>query len=109
MKKFLVLYRAPVSAIQQMTQATPEQAKAGMDAWMGWTEKVGAAIVDMGAPLGNPAYVGPAQLGSRHVGGYGIVQAESMDAAKRLFDDHPHLRMSGASIEVMECLSMPGM
>jgi hypothetical protein len=35
MKKFLVLYRAPISAREQMAKATPEQAKAGMDAWMG--------------------------------------------------------------------------
>jgi hypothetical protein len=39
MKKFLVLYRAPISAREQMAKATPEQAKAGMDAWMGWAKR----------------------------------------------------------------------
>jgi hypothetical protein len=49
--KFLVLYRSPVSAREQMASATPEQAQAGMEAWQAWGEKAGAAIVDFGAPL----------------------------------------------------------
>src|SRR5438270_862260 len=53
MKKFLVLYHAPVSASQQMSSVTPEQIKAGMDAWMTWANKAGNAIVDLGMPLGN--------------------------------------------------------
>jgi hypothetical protein len=32
MKKFVALYLAPISAIDQMKKATPEQMKAGMDA-----------------------------------------------------------------------------
>jgi len=35
MKKFLVLYKAPTASFEQMKKATPEQQKAGMDAWMG--------------------------------------------------------------------------
>jgi hypothetical protein len=34
MKKFMAVYLAPVTAIEQMSQSTPEQMKAGMDAWM---------------------------------------------------------------------------
>jgi hypothetical protein len=52
MKKFLVLYRAPMAAFEQMQKATPEQQKAGMEAWITWSKKAGSAIVDMGAPLG---------------------------------------------------------
>lgn len=108
MTKFLVLYRAPVSAAEQMAAATPEQAKAGMDAWMQWAAKAGSAIVDMGAPTQSVAHLsGGVAVG--HIGGYGVVQAESADAAKALFDGHPHLMMPGASIEILELLSMPGM
>jgi hypothetical protein len=32
MKRFLVLYQSATSAEEQMARATPEQAKAGMDA-----------------------------------------------------------------------------
>lgn len=108
MKKFLVLYRSPVSAREQMAKATPEQAKAGMDAWMAWAGRVGPAILDMGAPVGDAVVVGGKDVGG-HVGGYGVVQAASEGDAKKLFDGHPHLMMPGASIELRELLSMPGM
>src|SRR5436305_9658 len=47
MKKFLVLYKAPTSAFEQMQKSTPEQQKAGMDAWMAWSKKAASSIVDM--------------------------------------------------------------
>ena len=50
MKKFLVLYQSTVPASEQMKNATPEQAKAGMDAWMSWAGRAGSGIVDMGSP-----------------------------------------------------------
>jgi hypothetical protein len=99
MKKFLVLYRSAVSAADQMAAATPEQAEAGMNAWMDWSERNRDAIVELGSPLG----------GDSDVSGYSIVQAESRDAAAELFEDHPHLRMpGGSSIELLEFLPLPG-
>ena len=53
MNKYLVLYNSPASAAEQMANATPEQAKAGMDAWMAWAQKSGEAVVDLGMPLGD--------------------------------------------------------
>jgi hypothetical protein len=107
MNKFLVLYLSDVSAREQMAGATPEQAQAGMDAWMAWAGKAGDAIVDLGAPLGEAAYVGPGSAGG-NVTGFSILQGESADAVKSVLDGHPHLGMGG-SIEVLEFLSMPGM
>jgi hypothetical protein len=99
-KKFLVLYRSSVSAAEQMAAATPEQAEAGMAAWMDWEEQNRDAIVELGSPLG----------GDSDVSGYSIVQAESKDAAAELFEDHPHLRMPGdSSIELLEFIPLPGM
>ena len=44
------------------------------------------------------------------VGGYSIVQAESHDAATRIFGkDHPHLQMPGAWMEIVEIMQLPGM
>ena len=57
MQKFLVLYRAPASSFELMKKATPEQQKAGMDAWMAWGKKAAGSIVDMGAPLGKSQLV----------------------------------------------------
>jgi hypothetical protein len=112
MKKFLVIYNSTMSAMQQMKSATPEQAKAGMDAWMEWAGKAGPAIVDLGSPVG-PAATFEAP-GTRtdiqsEAGGYSVLQAESMDALSKVLEGHPHFMMPGASIRVHELLPLPGM
>jgi hypothetical protein len=61
MAKFMVLYLADQSARDQMAQGTPDQRKAGMDAWMAWASSAGKMIVDLGAPL---EAVGTAAAGS---------------------------------------------
>jgi hypothetical protein len=101
---FMVLYRSDVSARDQMAGASAEQAQAGMDAWMAWAAKAGEAIVDLGSPLAEAAYLGAGSAGgsSGNVTGFSILQAESADAVKSVLDGHPHL-------EVLEFLSMPGM
>ena len=111
MKKYLVLYKSSVSAIEQMAKASPEQAKAGMDLWMSWSKKAGSAIVDLGAPLGNPIKVagGSSSKSDSNVTGFSILQADSSKAILDLLKDHPHFKAPGASIEVLEFLPMPGM
>ena len=111
MKKFLVIYGSPVSAREQMLKATPEQAKAGMEAWMKWSQKAGQAIVDLGAPLGNSASVanGKATDTKSEIGGFSILQADSREALTALLAEHPHFMMPGATIEVHEFLPIPGM
>ncbi len=110
MSKFLVLYRSNVSAADQMSSGTPEQMKAGMDAWMKWGEQAGSALADWGAPLGETRTVGDGVAqGAGYVGGYSIVEADSLDAATKLLDNHPHLMTpGGAAIEVHELMPMPG-
>ena len=110
MTKFMVLYRSAVSAREQMASGTPEQAQAGMDAWMAWAGKARDAIVDLGAPLADAAHVGPGSAGGdpEYISGFSILQAESADAVTALLDGHPHLQ-TGGSIDVLEFLSMPGM
>lgn len=108
MKKFLVLYHSSTSAAEQMADATPEQAKAGMDAWMSWAGEAGAAIVDMGAPLGDSVMLS-GDTPDGYIGGFSIVEAESLEAAADLFDAHPHFQMPDGAIQILEMLAMPGM
>jgi hypothetical protein len=108
MTKFMVLYRSEMSAREMMGGATPEQAQAGMDAWMNWAAKAGDAIVDMGSPLADAANLGPSGPSSPHVTGFSILQADSADALRAVLDGHPHLEMGG-SIEILEFLPIPGM
>lgn len=112
MKKFLVIYSSSVPALEQMKTVTPEQAKAGMDAWMEWAGKAGPAIVELGAPLGAAASFeapGTKTDVTSEVGGYSILQAESIDALSKVLVGHPHFRAPGASIRVHELMDMPGM
>jgi hypothetical protein len=113
MKKFMVLYMASGADFEQMMKSTtPEQRNKGMEAWMKWMNANKASIVDGGAPLGKTKRVD--QTGASNtkngIGGYSVVQAESHDAAAKLFGkDHPHLHMPGAWIEIVEIMPMPGM
>jgi len=111
MKKFLVLYKAPLSAMEQMSKATPEQQKAGMDAWMNWSKKAASSIVDMGAPLGKSLKYGPngSTPTTNDLGGYSILQGESKEALASVLTGHPHFMMPDGTIEVIELLPVPGM
>ena len=107
MKKFMILYIAPVSAEEQMN-VSPEEMKKGMEPWMTWYKKAGKAIVDMGVPLGKGACLDKKGVSKcqTQVTGYSIVQANDMEAAKSMLTDHPHFMMSKASIEVFEMMPM---
>ncbi len=111
MKKFLVLYRASTAGFEQMKKSSPEQQKAGMDAWMAWGKKSASSIVDMGAPLGKSMQVTPssATAMSNDLGGYSILQAESKEALAATLDGHPHFMMPESRIEIVEIMPMPGM
>jgi hypothetical protein len=111
MKKFLVLYKAPTSAFEQMKKATPEQQRAGMDAWMSWSKSAASLIVDMGAPLGKSLRVTPAGHSptTNDLGGYSILQAESKEALAEKLKGHPHFMMPDGTIEVIEFMPIPGM
>jgi hypothetical protein len=113
MKKFMALYLASGPEFEKMMKSsTPEQRKKGMDAWMKWMNANKASIVEGGAPLGKTKRVDlhGASNSKNEVGGYSIVQAESHDAATKIFGkDHPHLQVPGAWIEIMEIVPIPDM
>jgi hypothetical protein len=102
--KYLVLYRSKMTAAEQMAQSTPEQAKAGMDAWMAWAGRAGNAITDLGAPVNRVTDEG----GGDPVGGFSIMEADSPGALQAVLAGHPHREMGG-TIAVYEFLPMPGM
>ena len=104
MSKFMILYRAPGSARDQMANATPEQMRAGVEAWRVWATKVDYAIVDLGSPLAHTTHVGAGAASADGVAGYSILQAGSADEVESILEGHPHLTMPGTSIEVMEII-----
>lgn len=111
MAKFMILYQSPVSGSEQMKNATPEQMKASMDAWIGWKEQAGEGVFEFGMPLETGKLVTKDSItdGRLPVSGYSIVQAASLEEAAGLMQTHPQLQRPGASIEVLEFLTMPGL
>ena len=113
MTKFLVLYMAnPADFERMMGDSTPEQQRRGMEAWMKWMGENKASLVDGGAPLGKTRRIDANGVSDTKngIGGYSIVQAESADAAARMFSkDHPHLQMPDAWVEIVEIRQVPGM
>src|ERR1700755_2455425 len=101
MARYLVLYRAKMSAVEQLSQSSPEQAQAGMQAWMDWAQRAGDAVVDLGSPLG---VVDPGGDEGDPIGGYSILQADDSDAVAKVLDGHPHAAMGG-TIEILEFLA----
>src|SRR4051794_41919426 len=89
MAKFMVLYRSSASASEQMAAGTPEQAQAGMEAWMKWAGTTGSALLDLGSPLNQVATVGNggAQENGQPIGGLSILGAPPADAAQKPGED----------------------
>ena len=108
MAKFLVLYKAPQASFEQMMKATPEQQKAGMDAWAAWGAKAGPSLVDMGAPLGRTLKVTPAGPSPTRndLGGYSIMQGESKEALAEVLKGHPHFMTPDGFIEIVDIIPM---
>ena len=117
MKRFLATYMGSASASAKAAweQKDPEEIRAiqgrGMAAWGAWMAQHADRIVDAGAPLGKTKRAsrdGIADI-SNQLTAYVIVEAESHEAAARMFDQHPHFTIfPGDSVEIMEILPMPG-
>src|SRR3989344_1793344 len=107
MKKFIVLYTAPITAHEQMHQGSPEEMKEVMGAWMAWGDKNKSALLDFGTPLGKSLKVTKDSQGDleTNVVGFSILQAETLEQVGEMVKDHPHLNMpGGCDIEIHECL-----
>jgi hypothetical protein len=116
MQKFVALYIGSASAFErakwnemdEQTRAQREQA--GMKAWHEWGVKHARSIVDQGSPLGRTKRVGRDGISDirNSVAGYVVVQAESHEAAAKLFEGHPHFAIfPGDSVEIMPCTEIP--
>jgi hypothetical protein len=115
MKKYCAIYLGTPAGRERwnkLDEATRKQREQqGMKAWNDWGIKNQAAIVDHGAPLGKTKRADAKGISdtSNAMAAYTIVQAESHDAAVKLFENHPHFTIfPGEAVEVMECLPIPG-
>ena len=119
MKKFMAVYVGsppntnPHSSWNSLSEdERNKRMAAGMKAWGQWVEDHKSIIVDNGGPLGKTKRTGPDGVSDikNLLSGYTIVEAESHEAAARLFEKHPHFMLfPGDAVEVMEILPIPSM
>lgn len=112
MRRYIVLYYAPLAVAERFAQATPEEAMKGMKLWVDWAEKMGPALVDPGKPLGNAVKVtktGITKTDSKIIG-MSILQANTMDEALEMVKGHHHLHWAeDCEIVVLEEMPIPEM
>jgi hypothetical protein len=115
MKTYLAVFTgSPTAMARWETISEPERQRKQMEgvaAWKRWVSENAASIVEMGGPLSRTKLVSPNGVSDirNNLGAFTIVQAESQDAAARLFLNHPHFTIfPGEGVEVMEVLPIPG-
>lgn len=117
MKEFLAIYIGTATALEKsewskMDPAKRKEAEArGIKAWGDWMAKNSASIVVQGGPLGKTKRTSAEGISDfkNAMTGYIVVRAESHEAAAKLFENHPHFAIfPGDSVEIMECLPIPG-
>ena len=115
MKNFLAIYLGSESSGSNWNKLDEkirqDRLSAGLKAWGDWMVTHKASVVVEGNPLGKTkrtASQGIADI-RNNLTGYVIVQAESHEAAARMFENHPHFTIfPGDAVEIMECLPIPG-
>ena len=117
MKKFLAIYMGTPGASEASGWNKMDEAKrqatiaSGMQAWGEWMRTHASQVVEQGGPLGKTKRTSAAGITDirNSMTGYVIVQADSHEAAARMFEKHPHFTIfPGDSVEIMECLPIPG-
>jgi hypothetical protein len=116
MKRFLAIYIGTATALEKSRWQKLDEGKrkalqtSGFNAWTKWGMANSAAIVDQGSPLGKTKRASTQGIMDikNSMTGYVIVEAESHEAAAKLFENHPHFAIfPGDSVEIMQCLPLP--
>jgi hypothetical protein len=114
MKRFLAVYLGTESSMAQWKALDEAERrrreKEGMEAWGQWVRQHEAAIVEQGTPLGKTKRVAAQGLSDvrNELTAWTVVEADSHEAAARLFEGHPHFTIfPGEAVEIMECLPLP--
>jgi hypothetical protein len=115
-RMFLAVYLGTKAAMKKWeklpAKVRSQREAAGVQAWHQWVAKNKKAIVDTGSPLGVTKKINRRGVAAtrNELAAYTVVRAASHAEAAKMFRDHPHFTIfPGESVEVMECLDIPGM
>jgi hypothetical protein len=95
--KYLLVYQGQLDG--PMPELSQEENDAMMQAWGDWMGRVGPALADGGAPTGDRARIGGSGA-PLPITGYNIVDADSLDDARALCENHPFLAGAPADFSV---------
>ena len=90
MSRFLVTYHGGGMP------SDPAQAAQAQAAFGGWVSRAGKAIIDPGAPLRSATQVANGSPSPEvTIGGYSVIEAESIDEAVEVLRSHPFVARGG--------------
>lgn len=100
MSKYLVTY------LGGTRPANPEQAEKMHAAFGEWLAMAGKAVVDPGAPTQHATSIANGQaLGPVEIGGYSVIEADSLEDAVAILKMHPFVARGG-TLQVDEAVSV---
>ncbi len=114
MKKFLVLYLAPTTVIDDWKKTDPDKRKSAEEKmraeWQKWMSDHATMIKETAAGGRTKRVSSEGTSDTRNeIMLYSFVEAESHEAAAKAFEKHPHLGIPRASVEIMEVRAMGAM
>lgn len=114
MKKYLCVFTGTPHAMEAWMALSEDERQTrqtqGVAAWKKWATDHAASILEMGGPLSKTKLVSKAGIADirNNLSAFVIVQADSQEAAAKLFLGHPHFTIfPGEGVEVMEVLPIP--
>jgi len=114
MKKFLAIYTGTAAGRERWNALSDSERKQredkGMKAWGAWAQDHKADTTENGGPLGRTKRIDQSGVNDirNAMAAYTVVQADSHEAAAKMFENHPHFtNFPGDGVEVMEVLPIP--
>lgn len=113
MSRFLILFSAPESMSDFMAKLSPDERQAGMQAWSDWKTEADKTIsFEFGAVVQAAGLIRAVdkdvlQDSSNQASNYAFAEAESKEVLAAALKTHPHMGRDGATIDILEVLSMP--
>lgn len=112
--KFLVLYKTPTHVLDKWME-TPAEERKEMESkmgaeWNAWLKEHASQVTETyGA--GKPKIVNKdgATDSRNDIMMFSVVEADSAEAAAKLFENHSHFQIPESSIEIMPANTLPGM
>ncbi|PYB73365.1 hypothetical protein [Rhizobium wuzhouense] len=114
MPKYLAVYtmkHEDFARFRALSKAEQDAIDAeGVPKWMEWEERNATAILNRGGMVGKTTRITRDGItpATNAICGYLIVEAETAEAAAKLFEDHPHITVfPGDGVDIMPFVTDP--